>query len=62
VNFTRAQFAAAVPSVGTFDSPWSALTVFAPGKFEGGDAYALVEWRRDCTCWVQIRPHQKGRF
>lgn len=63
VNFTRAQWAAAVPEVGVLATPaLGASATFRPGKFDGGDSYALIEWRRECTCWVQVRAHQPGRF
>lgn len=63
VNFTRAQWAAAVPEVGVLATPaLGASATFRPGKFDGGDSYSLIEWRRECTCWVQVRAHQPGRF
>lgn len=63
VNFTRAQWAAAAPSVGGFAlTAWSHTANLGPGKYEGGDAYAVIEWQRECTCWLQVRPHESGRF
>jgi hypothetical protein len=63
VNFTRADWATAVPQVGQFQMATStASATFGPGKFEGGDAYALVEWRKECTCWFEIRGHQPAKY
>jgi hypothetical protein len=61
-NPTRADVVAAVPQVGENPLATFALrAVYAAGKYEGGDAYALVEWRGSCTCWVQIRDPEPAR-
>jgi hypothetical protein len=62
-NPTRADLVAAVPKVG--DNPLSAFAlraVYGPGKYQGGDAYGRVEWRRSCTCWVQIGRPVPARY
>lgn len=61
-NPIRAQWPAAVAAVGEIQSAYADTARFVPMKYDGGDTYALVEWRRECSCWVQIRPHQPGRF
>jgi ABC-type branched-subunit amino acid transport system substrate-binding protein len=57
-NPTRATLIEAVKTVGHYQGAMSADAVFGPGKFEGGDSYAILQWRRGCSCWVQTQPHQ----
>lgn len=61
-NPTRAEWPRAATEVGTLHGGYAASTTFAANKFNGGDTYALVEWRRECTCWTQIREHRPVRF
>ena len=28
---------------------------------DAGDSYATIEWRRECSCWFQVSPHQPAR-
>jgi ABC-type branched-subunit amino acid transport system substrate-binding protein len=63
VNPTRADLVAAIPRVG--NNPLSAFALkatFGPGKYQGGDAYARVQWQGSCRCWVQIKPPVAARF
>lgn len=63
VNLTRADVVAAVPSVGDFSLSAFALRArYGPGKYQGGDAYAIVEWRKSCTCFVQIKRPMPARY
>lgn len=61
LNPTHDQWPDAVARVGAVAGAYAVDARFGPGKYNGGDSYALVEWRRECTCWKQIRPHRPGR-
>jgi hypothetical protein len=55
-NLTRADWGAAVQRVGNFASSFFAGVKFGPGVFAGGGgALAVIEWRRECGCYHQIR-------
>jgi ABC-type branched-subunit amino acid transport system substrate-binding protein len=63
VNLTRADVVAAIPNVGDYSFSAFALRArFGPGKYQGGDAYALIEWRKSCTCFVQIKRPVPARY
>jgi hypothetical protein len=61
VNFTTADWVASVEQLGAIKGGYGEDAVFGPGKYDGGDTYALVEWHRECTCWIQIRGYQPGQ-
>jgi hypothetical protein len=60
-NFTRADWVKGLEQLGSWDSAYSQLATFGPGKYDGGDGYATVEWHRECTCFHQIKPGQPAR-
>jgi ABC-type branched-subunit amino acid transport system substrate-binding protein len=63
MNPTRTELVAAIPAVG--DNPLSAFAlraVYGPGKYQGGDAYGRIEWRGNCSCWVQVGKSVPARF
>ena len=63
VNLTRADVIAAIPSIGEYALSAFALRArYGPGKYQGGDAYAVVEWRKSCSCFVQIKRPMPARF
>jgi ABC-type branched-subunit amino acid transport system substrate-binding protein len=54
-DLTRTKLSAAVQVIGDFNGAVVELARFnRAGKYTGGDALAPVQWRRDCTCWVQV--------
>jgi ABC-type branched-subunit amino acid transport system substrate-binding protein len=58
LNPTRADWVQARQQAGEFVDPATvAKVVYQPGKFDGGDSYAYIEWRKACTCWVQLESH-----
>jgi ABC-type branched-subunit amino acid transport system substrate-binding protein len=62
VNLTRKDVVSAVQQLGDFPVAFSHRAVFGPGKTNGGDSYAVVEWRTDCGCYRQLRAHQNARY
>jgi ABC-type branched-subunit amino acid transport system substrate-binding protein len=62
VNLTREDWVRSLSSLGPFGSAYSARAVYGPQKFNGGDSYAEIEWRRSCSCWYQIREHTPARL
>ncbi len=53
---TRPIWAQALQTVGEFRPSFGDLALFnKPGKVTGGDSIAVIEWRKQCTCYVQIR-------
>jgi hypothetical protein len=61
VNLTRADWVQSLSTLGSYATAYAERAVYAPGKFNGGDSYALLEWRKECSCWVQIRKHEPAR-
>lgn len=61
VNLTRADWVRSLSTLGPYATAYAERAVYAPGKFNGGDSYALLEWRKECSCWVQIRNHEPAR-
>lgn len=61
VNLTRADWVQSLSTFGPFATAYAERAVYAPGKFNGGDSYSLLEWRKECSCWVQIRKHEPAR-
>jgi hypothetical protein len=56
-NPRRADFPNALAAVGDrWESAFAGRAVFGPGKFNGGDDYAPVQWAGDCTCYTQTGP------
>lgn len=62
VNPTRQTLIDQVTRIGDWPTAYADRAVFGPGKFEGGDSYAKVQWSKGCKCFTQIRPHQPARF
>ena len=58
VNLTRADWTQSLGSFGPYASAYPARAVYGPGKFNGGDSYAPIEWRKECSCWFQLGRHQ----
>ena len=57
-NPTRADWGRAVAAVGDLPvAAYDRAIYDRPGKVSGGDSIALIEWRKECKCWVQLRPH-----
>jgi hypothetical protein len=55
-NLTRADWGIAVQRVGDFASSFFESVRFEPGVFAGGGRQlAVIEWRRECGCYHQIR-------
>lgn len=61
VNLTRADWVQSLSTFGPYPTAYAERAVYAPGKFNGGDSYSLLEWRKSCSCWVQIRKHEPAR-
>lgn len=61
-NPTRLAWAEAVQRLGDFPSAFSAKAIFRPGKTEGGDALALIQWQASCRCYKQVRPHDRNAY
>ena len=61
VNLTRADWVQSLSTFGPYATAYAERAVYAPGKFNGGDSYSLLEWRKSCSCWVQIRKHEPAR-
>jgi ABC-type branched-subunit amino acid transport system substrate-binding protein len=61
VNLTRADWVQSLATFGPFATAYAERAVYAPGKFNGGDSYSLLEWRKSCSCWFQIRKHEPAR-
>ncbi|HEX4904722.1 MAG TPA: ABC transporter substrate-binding protein, partial [Acidimicrobiales bacterium] len=56
-NPRRADFPAALAGVGeSWESAYAGRATFRPGKFNGGDDYAPVQWAGDCSCYTQTGP------
>jgi ABC-type branched-subunit amino acid transport system substrate-binding protein len=56
-NPRRADFPAALAAVGDqWESAYAGRAVFGPGKFNGGDDYAPVQWAGGCSCYTQTGP------
>lgn len=56
-NPRRADFPAALAAVGDqWQSPYANIARFGPGKFNGGDDYAPVQWLAECSCHTQTGP------
>lgn len=62
VNLTRQDVVNAVQQLGEFPVAFTHRAVFGPGKTNGGDSYAAVQWGSDCGCYRQLRPHRHARF
>lgn len=56
-NLKRADVGTAAQRLPEFDLSWDYPARFAPGLFSAGGRtqWARLEWRRECTCWHQIR-------
>ena len=53
---TRPIWAQALQTVGKFKPAFGDLALFNKvGKVTGGDSVAVIEWRKQCTCYVQVR-------
>jgi ABC-type branched-subunit amino acid transport system substrate-binding protein len=61
VNLTRADWVQSLSTFGPYAAAYAERAVYAPGKFNGGDSYSLLEWRKECSCWFQIRKHEPAR-
>jgi ABC-type branched-subunit amino acid transport system substrate-binding protein len=59
-ELTRKAWGQALQRLGPFPSAYSALSVFAPNKFDGGDKVARVRWKSSCRCWVQESDFKQG--
>jgi hypothetical protein len=60
-EFSRPSWAAALPGVGTMQFASTPVGVYdRPGKVTGGDLVGVIEWHRECKCWVQITPFETG--
>jgi hypothetical protein len=59
-NLTRKAWGQALQKVGNFPSAYSALSIFGPGKFDGGDKIARVQWKSSCRCWWQVSDFKPG--
>lgn len=58
-NPTRLSWGNAVQTIGKVSPATIDTATFdRPGKVSGGDTLSIVEWRRQCTCWVQTRGFQ----
>ena len=56
-NPRRADFPAALAAIGDqWQSPYANIARFGPGKFNGGDDSAPVQWLADCQCHTQTGP------
>ena len=61
-NPTRVDWGKAVASVGELPVALYDRAIYdRPGKVSGGDSIALIEWRKECKCWVQLQPHGRSR-
>ena len=61
VNLTRADWTQSLSTYGPYRTAYAERALYAPGKFNGGDSYSLIEWRKSCSCWFQIRKHEPAR-
>lgn len=56
-NPRRANFPNALAAVGDrWESAYAGRAVFGPGKFDGGDDYAPVQWSGGCSCYTKTGP------
>ncbi len=63
VNPTRRDLIAGVTGIGDFPFAAFALrAVYAPKKWQGGDAFALIKWSGSCSCWTQVRRPVPARY
>jgi ABC-type branched-subunit amino acid transport system substrate-binding protein len=61
VNLTRADWTQSLATFGPYRTAYAERALYAPGKFNGGDSYSLIEWRKSCSCWFQVRRHEPAR-
>ncbi|HZQ26135.1 MAG TPA: ABC transporter substrate-binding protein [Acidimicrobiales bacterium] len=59
-NLTRPAWGAALQRLGQFPSAYTAQSKFAPGKFDGGDKVARIQWKASCLCWTQMSDFKVG--
>ncbi|MGQ0433309.1 MAG: hypothetical protein ACT452_12970 [Microthrixaceae bacterium] len=59
-ELTRPAWGQALQQLGEFPSAYTALSVFGPNKFDGGDKVARIRWRSSCRCWVQVSDFKPG--
>lgn len=62
VNPTRALWAQAIQRLGKVPTGGIPSVTFGPGKFSGGDTVADIEWRRECTCYVNLSDYRQAAF
>jgi len=63
-NLTRKGFLAEIDSLGTYADrvAISDPLTYRKGKYDGADRYAVVEWRKECTCYHQVEAFRAGRW
>jgi ABC-type branched-subunit amino acid transport system substrate-binding protein len=58
-NPTRLNWGEAGQQLGNFPTALSAVSIFRPGKTEGGDTLGVVQWQSGCKCYVSVAPPTK---
>ncbi|MFA5787726.1 MAG: ABC transporter substrate-binding protein [Actinomycetota bacterium] len=63
-NLTRAGFLNVLDSLGNYSErvTISDTLSFRKGKYDAADRFAVIEWRRECTCYWQIEGFRPGRW
>lgn len=61
-NLTRAGWAATVPTLAPFEAALTPSVDYAPGRYDGGQSVAIIEWRASCKCWVQVEDYRRSAF
>lgn len=61
-NPTQTTFTEALTGIGEFQSPYSGLSSYFPGKTDAPDVIRRVSWSKGCQCWTPQTDFTRAQF